>query len=247
MHQSQLAFYGLARQHSCMINLQTALDNWPTTVEDAVIVQNALRRRVSLNNEFTKIDLIAGVDVSYDIRNNISRAVVVTMRAGILKPSDPVIAYKETSFPYIPGFLSFREVPVLLEALQMLAQTPDLLMVDGQGIAHPRRFGIACHLGVLTGLPTIGVAKSRLIGRYQEPGLTKGTCSGLTDKNELIGTVLRSKDNTAPLFISPGHKIDHAAALDLVQRCLVKHRLPEPTRIADKISKQIAVQQPTLF
>ena len=143
-----------------------------------------------------------------------------------------------TGFPYIPGLLSFRELPVVLKALQQLSELPDLLMVDGQGIAHPRRLGIAAHLGIMLDWPAIGVAKSRLTGKYNEPGNRKGDQSPLLDKNEKIGTVLRSKDNTAPLFISPGHRMSQETALEFTLQCLVKHRLPEPTRIADKISKE---------
>jgi deoxyribonuclease V len=126
---------------------------------------------------------------------------------------------------------------VLLEALAQLPEKPDLLMVDGQGVAHPRRLGIAAHLGVLTDIAAIGVAKSRLCGHFKEPGPYKGDHQVLKDRSEMIGYVLRSKDKTNPLFISAGHRITHDTALKLVLQCLIKHRLPEPTRIADKLSK----------
>lgn len=210
----------------------------PKDVSDAIAMQKQLRLQVNLRNSLNNPQLIAGVDCSYDIKNNISYAVVVLMRMGEFKPLNIIRAQAPTTFPYIPGFLSFREIPVILKALQQLEQMPDLFMVDGQGVAHPRRFGIAAHLGVLTHIPAIGVAKSLLCGHYQEPLMTKGSCSDLIDKNEKIGTVLRSKDNIKPLFISPGHLIDHETAVEITLRCLLRHRLPEPTRIADKLSKQ---------
>ena len=211
---------------------------WPRTIEEAVAVQKQLRHQVRIENSFDKIELIAGVDVSYDIQSNLTQAFVVLMTIRDLKPVSHVVARVPTTFPYVPGFLSFRETPAVLQALAQLPDKPDLLMVDGQGIAHPRRFGIACHLGVLTDIPAIGVAKSRLTGNYTAPEMQKGSTSPLTDKGEIIGAVLRSRDNTNPLFVSPGHRIDLNTTLDLVKRCIVKHRLPEPTRIADKLSKE---------
>src|SRR5262249_46364583 len=140
-------------------------------------------------------------------------------------------------FPYIPGLLAYREIPAILAALSKLKTIPDLLMVDGHGIAHPRRMGIAAHLGVILDMPTIGVAKSRLTGSFQEPGPTKGDRSALMAGKECIGTVLRSRDNVHPLFISPGHRVSMDTALALTLRCLTRYRLPEPTRMADKYSK----------
>lgn len=212
-------------------------DPWPETAADAVVVQKALRDRIRIVNDFGKLEIVAGVDVSYNLQNKLSRAVVVLMRLNDLKPIAHAVEYLPTTFPYVPGFLSFREIPVVLKALNALPQSPDILMVDGQGVAHPRRLGIAAHLGLLTDLPSIGVAKSRLTGKYTEPGAHKGDHTLLMDKQEQIGTVLRSKDNTNVLFISPGHRVDHDTALGLTLRCLTKYRLPEPTRLADKISK----------
>ena len=187
---------------------------------------------------FKALRTVAGVDVSYDIKQNISYAFIVAMKLDELLPLTTVKAELPTAFPYIPGLLSFREIPIILKALDLLKEKPDLLMVDGQGIAHPRRMGIASHLGVLMDIPAIGVAKSRLTGKYEEPGPQKGNTSLLFHKEERIGTVLRSKDNTLPLFISPGHRMSHETALKITLDCLRRHRLPEPTRIADKLSKQ---------
>jgi deoxyribonuclease V len=210
---------------------------WPETASDAVIVQNELRDRVRIENDFGEINIIAGVDVSYDIKSNLTRAFIVLLDYQTLQLTHSVKAVLPTKFPYIPGFLSFREIPTILEALKMLPKIPDLLMVDGQGIAHPRRMGIAAHLGVLTDMPTIGVAKSRLTGYNKEPGPNKGDRTDLHYKHEKIGTVLRSKNNVKPLFISPGHRVDQDMAVDITMHCLTKYRLPEPTRLADKLSK----------
>jgi deoxyribonuclease V len=209
----------------------------PKNKEDAILLQKNLRNKIFIKNDFSKLETIAGVDVSYDIKNNISRAVIVSMNFKNLTVLSSIIAYEPTTFPYIPGLLSFREIPVILKALNEIEQPPDILMVDGQGIAHPRRLGIAAHLGILTNIPAIGVAKSRLTGCYQEPGLLKGEQSLLLSGKERIGTVLRSKNNIKPLFISPGHRIDHETAVAITLKCLTRYRLPEPTRLADKLSK----------
>ena len=176
----------------------------------------------------------------------------------ILQPSRSSNRYKTfvpVDFPYIPGLLSFREIPAILVALAQLSAQPDLLMVDGQGIAHPRRMGIAAHLGVHLDRPAIGVAKSRLTGDFAMPGPLRGDHTPLMAGQTQIGTVLRSRDGVSPLFISPGHRMDQATALAYTLHCLGRHRLPEPTRLADKYSKcgKAAVQakqetgQGTLF
>lgn len=218
-----------------MINTSNII--WPTNAKEAIMIQQELRNKVQITDEFNTIECIAGIDCSYDIKSNLSFAIIVIMKLNELAPLEIVRAELPTSFPYVPGLLSFREIPVILDAFKQLKMHPDLLMVDGQGIAHPRRLGIAAHLGVLLDIPSIGVAKSKLTGQYQEPKLLKGSRSELTDKGTKIGTVLRTKDKVKPLFISPGHRIGHESAVDLVLRCLTKYRLPEPTRIADKISK----------
>jgi deoxyribonuclease V len=213
------------------------MESWPHTITEATKVQNELRHRVRLENDFGTIHIIAGIDVSYDIKTDRTRAFIVLIDAETLQPLADIKSDVPTTFPYIPGYLSFREIPAILEAMKKLPLRPDLLMVDGHGIAHPRRLGIAAHLGALIDMPSIGVGKSRLTGIYHEPDLFKGAHSLLMDRRERIGTVLRSKDNVKPLFISPGHRIDHDTAVSIVQKCLTKYRLPEPTRIADKLSK----------
>lgn len=142
-------------------------------------------------------------------------------------------ADEPTRFPYIPGLLSFRELPVIRAALAQLPQQPDLVLCDGQGVAHPRRLGIATHLGLVTGLITVGVGKSRLVGTHTEPGPTKGASTALMDGDEQVGTVLRSRDRVRPLFVSPGNGIDHLSAASWVLACCTRYRLPEPVRAAD--------------
>lgn len=209
----------------------------PKSPQDALSIQQEMRSYVKINDDFGPVKLIAGIDVGYDLKTNISKAALVIMHIEQLMPLETAIATDTTPFPYIPGLLSFREAPVIIKALAQAKKNPDLIFIDGQGIAHPRRLGIASHIGVLTGQPTIGVAKSVLCGHYMEPGKQKGASEPLIHKGEKIGTVLRSRDNVKPLFISPGHKISHESAVDFVVRCLTRYRLPEPTRIADKLSK----------
>jgi deoxyribonuclease V len=139
-------------------------------------------------------------------------------------------------FPYVPGYLSFREIPVVLAALARLRQQPDLILCDGQGIAHPRRVGIASHLGVLTGTPTIGVAKSRLIGEHEEPRAVRGVWSALRDGEELIGAVLRTRVGTKPLYVSIGHRVSLETAIEFVLACTTRYRLPETTRAAHRLA-----------
>ena len=217
---------------------------WPESIEAARAIQEGMRHKVVVEDGFGPVRTIAGVDVGYDMERNLGRASIVVVDAKTMEPVASAQAYLTPGFPYVPGFLSFREMPVILRALACLPDRPDMLMVDGQGIAHPRRFGIACHLGVETGLPSIGVGKSLLTGRYEEPNFSKGSTSILIDRkgDEQIGTVLRSKDKVNSLFISPGHLISQDSAVRMVMQCLTKYRLPEPTRLADKFSKTIKEQ-----
>lgn len=209
----------------------------PQSQAQARAMQDALRLRLDLRNRFDGIDTVAGIDVGYDNEKGLAHASVVVMRLATLAPLEQAQAFVPVAFPYIPGLLSFREIPALLAALAQLSRLPDLLMVDGQGIAHPRRMGIAAHLGVLLDMPSIGVAKSRLTGKFDAPGPRKGDASPLMAGKERIGTVLRSKEKTNPLFISPGHRVDVDTALELTLACLTRYKLPEPTRLADKYSK----------
>lgn len=209
----------------------------PESVAQACAIQDTLRPKVKLQNDFATIDLIAGIDVGYDPARGLAHASVVIIPIGTLKVIEQVQSWIPVDFPYIPGLLSFREIPAILAALAQLSHIPQLLMVDGQGIAHPRRLGIAAHLGAILDMPSIGVAKSRLTGRFDMPGPRKGDTSPLMSGSERVGTVLRSRDEVNPLFISPGHRIDVETALAFTLQCLTRYRLPEPTRLADKLSK----------
>lgn len=209
----------------------------PPQIAGAIAIQNDLRSRIRLTDDFPRLRTIAGVDVGYDLDLALTKAVIAVMDWETLTLQRSAIAYMPTDFPYISGFLAFREIPAILKALDCLPEKPDLLMVDGQGVSHPRRTGIAAHLGVVTDLPAIGVAKSRLCGRHAPLGEAPLSQTPLTDKGEHIGTVLRSKARCNPLFVSAGHRISHETALAITHHCLKAYRLPEPTRIADRISK----------
>lgn len=214
-----------------------AADENALTPQEALRIQQNMRGRVRIEDDFPPLKTIVGIDVGYDPRDNVSKAALVLMDLSTLTPLKSLAVMAPTPFPYIPGLLSFREAPVILQTLAELSEPPDMLFIDGHGIAHPRRLGIASHIGVLTGLPAIGVAKSVLCGTYEEPGPEKGRMTPLIHKGERIGTVLRSREKVKPVFISPGHRIGHESAVDIVLHCLTKYRLPEPTRLADKLSK----------
>lgn len=213
------------------------LDSWPETPKAAIALQSALQAQVSLIDQLpTPVTHVAGVDAGFETEGTVTRAAVVVLAFPTLTLVDHSLVRCPTTFPYIPGLLSFRELPAVLEALRNLTTIPDLILCDGQGIAHPRRFGIASHLGVMLDRPTIGVAKSRLIGTHGEVAAEKGTWQPLMDKGETIGAVLRSRTNTNPLYVSCGHKISLPTALDYVLRCTPKYRLPETTRLADRLA-----------
>lgn len=209
----------------------------PESADHARKIQNELRHRVIVDDRFPAPRTIAGIDVGYDLQENASRGALVLMDARTLELLKVIVETDLTPFPYIPGLLSFREAPVVLKMLSRLPALPDILMIDGQGIAHPRRLGIASHIGVITGLPAIGVAKSVLCGTYTDPGPDKGAKEPLIHHGEKIATAYRSRTNVKPIFISPGHRIGHDSAVAMVERCLTRFRLPEPTRMADKFSK----------
>jgi deoxyribonuclease V len=209
---------------------------WPTTIAEARDIQIRLHDQVITEDSLPKIHYVAGVDVGFEDKGKTTRAAVAVLNFPQLELVEESVVRLPTAFPYIPGYLSFRELPGILAALAKLTRLPDLILCDGQGIAHPRRFGLACHLGVLINRPTIGVAKSRLIGEYQGPGQHKGAWSPLIDKEELVGAVLRTRDNVNPLFISSGHRISLTTAIDFVLACTTRYRLPETTRQAHKLA-----------
>lgn len=209
---------------------------WPATISEAIAIQEQLRGEVIAADALGTVQYVAGVDVGYQSDSSTARAAVAVLSFPDLQLLEYKIARRETAFPYIPGFLSFREVPAVLDALEALSLVPDLLLCDGQGIAHPRRFGLACHLGVLTDIPSIGVAKSRFIGEYDELPAERGSWQPLRDKGETIGAVLRTRSGVNPLYVSIGHRVSLPAAIDYVLRCTPKYRLPETTRWADKLA-----------
>ncbi|MBD2447839.1 deoxyribonuclease V [Nostoc sp. FACHB-152] len=210
---------------------------WPQTVEEAIKIQENLREQVITEDRFSEpIRYVAGVDMGFEADGTISRAAVAVLSFPDLQVVETTLAHRPTSFPYIPGFLSFREIPAVLDALEKIQTAPDIILCDGQGIAHPRRLGIASHLGVILDMPTIGVAKSLLIGKHQELAETRGSWQPLIHKGETIGAVLRTRLGVKPLYISSGHKVSLPTAIDYVLRCTPKYRLPETTRIADKLA-----------
>lgn len=209
---------------------------WALTAEAAIVIQQELRQEVITQDQFGTVHYVAGIDVGFEEDGAITRAAVAVLTYPELEFCDQAIARRPTTFPYIPGFLSFREVPAVLDALEQVKTIPDLLLCDGQGLAHPRRFGIACHLGVLTNLPAIGVAKSRLIGTHEEPPNQRGAWVPLRHKEETIGAVLKSRVGTHPLYISSGHRVSLETAIAYVMGCTTKYRLPETTRHAHKLA-----------
>jgi deoxyribonuclease V len=168
-----------------------------------------------------------------------TRAAIAVLRFPSLESVEDAIAKRPTRFPYIPGLLSFREIPAVLDALAHLSIRPDLLLCDGQGYAHPRRFGLACHLGVVTDLPTIGVAKSRLVGEYEGLGMEKGSRAPLRHEGEVVGVVLRTRDRVRPLYVSIGHRVSLDTAVEYVLACTTRYRLPETTRRAHQLASEM--------
>jgi deoxyribonuclease V len=208
------------------------LHDWPATEADAVTLQTALAGRVDTSAHADGFELIAGCDIAYHLTEPRLFAAVVVLRAGDLTPVEEVTVTREVDFPYVPGLLSFREIPALLTAFADLRHTPDVAMLDGQGIAHPRRFGLACHLGLWLDIPCVGCAKSWLIGDYAEPGPHAGDAAPLTVGGEAVGAVVRSAAGAKPVFVSPGHRIGVESATAAVRRVLSGYRHPAPTRAA---------------
>lgn len=216
--------------------MTTDLHSWELTPAEAREAQRALAARVWRQDRLGKVQRIAGVDVGFEQGGAVTRAAVVVLSWPELEVVERVLARVPTSFPYVPGLLSFRELPAILQAFDQLAAKPDLVLCDGQGIAHPRRFGIACHLGVWLDLPTIGIAKKRLVGHHDEPGDEMGASTPLWDKEEQIGTVLRTRQGVKPVFVSTGHRVSQETVLDWVLKCLTRYRLPEPIRQAHHLA-----------
>ena len=199
-------------------------------------MQEKLCHRVITEDLFGDIKYVAGVDVGYSNDNRITQGAIAVLSFPELELKEQAIAKRPTSFPYIPGLLSFREIPAILDAFKKLNIIPDLLLCDGQGLIHPRRFGLACHLGVLVNIPSIGVAKSHYIGKYDAVGLEKGNWQPLIYQEKVIGAVVRSRTGVKPIYVSTGHKISLKTAINYVLKCTSKYPLPETTHRADKLA-----------
>jgi deoxyribonuclease V len=208
------------------------LHPWNVTPAEAAKIQNDLKERISPADDFDKIEQVGGVDVTYKKGSSKATAAAVVLSFPGLAVLETRVVEGEVSFPYVPGLFSFREIPLLIPALEKLKTTPQVMLVDGQGIAHPQRMGLAAHLGILMDIPTIGCAKSRLLGTHEEPSKEKGACSYLYDKAEVIGAVVRTRTNISPVYVSIGHKISLLTAVELVLKCITKFRIPEPLRTA---------------
>lgn len=212
---------------------------WPRTVEEAERVQRELAERVRIPSGTVPAPrLVAGLDVSYAKESERLAAAAVVVDTTTHAVVEETVVKGFAAFDYYPGLLAFREVPILLQALRHLETAPDLLLCDGQGLAHPRRCGLACHLGVLTGLAAIGCAKTHFVGEHAEPGLDRGQCVPLVDSGQTVGEVLRTQDGVKPVYVSPGHAIGFAQASDVVLALCSQYRLPDPIRRADHISRR---------
>ena len=223
------------------------LHPWDLSPKQAIALQKELAGAVVRSDRFgpggrRNVRRIAGLDVAFADAGRVTRAAAVLLDYPGLAVVERALIERPTAFPYVPGLLSFREVPALLEVLGRLHDTPDLILCDGHGYAHPRRFGLACHLGLWLDAPTIGVAKSRLIGSHGEPGPLKGDAAwlhadGAAPPGERIGAVLRTRERVKPVYVSAGHRVGLRTAMALTLACTTRYRLPEPTRLADTLSK----------
>ncbi|KIX85369.1 endonuclease V [candidate division TM6 bacterium JCVI TM6SC1] len=215
------------------------LHEWNVSPEQAIALQRTLASQIVQEDYLSDVQFIAGVDMALSLHHGRGRAAVVVLTYPDLHVVEEQVHEDVLLMPYIPGLLSFRELPCILGAFEKLVRIPDLIMVDGMGIAHPRRLGIACHLGLWLNIPTIGCGKSILAGKYDHNALSeeKGSCTPLISRGTIIGQVVRTRTKVAPLFISSGHLISLKTSVEYVLACATKYRLPEPTRLADKLSK----------
>ncbi|MBI5866061.1 MAG: endonuclease V [Planctomycetes bacterium] len=214
------------------------LHSWPKTASAAIRIQERLAGDLEFSQITSEPELIAGVDCAFSRDESRTIAGVVVWRRRERGICETRVAQARCTFPYIPGLLSFRELPAVLSALSALRNVPDVVLCDAQGLAHPRAMGLACHLGLWLNLPTIGCAKSRLCGEFDEPGPRRGQSSPLLLKGRQVGVVLRTRDRVKPLFVSPGHRCDIESATRLTLEAAVRYRLPEPTRLAHQLVTQ---------
>jgi deoxyribonuclease V len=209
---------------------------WDLTPKDAIALQTALRGRVVREDRIGVVRRIAGVDVGFEQDGRVTRAAVAVLEYPGLALAEQVVVRVATTFPYVPGLLSFREAPAVLAAFEKVRAAPDLILYDGQGIAHPRRFGIASHVGLLLDCPSIGVAKSRLVGAHKMPANRRGAWTPLRDAGEVIGAVLRTRAGVKPLYVSIGHRVSLETAVRWTLACVTRYRLPETTRWAHRLA-----------
>jgi deoxyribonuclease V len=212
------------------------IHRWDLTPKEAIALQEQLRDRIIREDRLGAVRYVAGVDVGFEQDGAMTRAAVAVLDFPGLELVDQAIARSPTTFPYVPGLLSFREAPAVLEAFSGLRTQPDLILYDGQGLAHPRRLGIASHVGLLLDIPSIGVAKTRLIGEHGRVPLTKGKWTPLRDGEETIGAVLRTRAGVKPLFVSIGHRVSLQTAIRYVMACVTRYRLPQTTRWAHRLA-----------
>lgn len=210
--------------------------SWDVTPGEAVAIQERLRGAVVAEDDFNPVQHVAGIDIGFLERNSITRAAAVVLSFPDLQLKEQVVVHRPTTFPYVPGLLSFREAPAALEALAQLTIRPDLLLCDGHGLAHPRRLGLACHIGLLSDIPSVGVAKTRLVGEHDPVPESRGSRQPLWHQGEKVGVVLRTRDRVRPLYVSIGHRISLGSAVDYVLACTPKYRLPETTRQAHRLA-----------
>ncbi len=212
--------------------------HWNLTPREAMRLQEQLRERVVLEDRFGTLRYVAGADLAFDPKTDLAFAAVIVYRFPELVEVERRFARKRLRFPYVPGLLSFRESPVLLAGFARLRTEPGLILIDGHGLAHPRLFGIACHLGLLLDKPAIGCAKSLLVGESDEPGRRAGSTSPLVFQGRRVGTVLRTRDDVKPIFVTQGHRVSLETAVKLVRQCLDGTRIPKPTREADHAARE---------
>jgi len=207
---------------------------WNLTPREAIRLQERLRERVVLSDRLGRIQYVAGADMAFDPETQVAFGGVIVYRFPDLEEVERRMARRKLRFPYVPGLLSFRECPILMAALARLHTRPDLILIDGHGRAHPRLFGIACHVGVLFDLPAIGCGKSLLVGGYTEPGWRAGSATPLDYHGERVGVVLRTRDRVKPIYVTQGNRVSLDTAVKLVRKCLDGYRIPKPTREADR-------------
>lgn len=214
-----------------------AVHRWDVTAREGINIQTELAAKVVEEDDFGQVELVAGVDVGFEDNNTVTRAAIAVLTFPELAFVEKSVARLPTSFPYVPGLLSFREGPAIMRAFEGLSAMPDLLLFDGQGIAHPRRLGIASHIGVLKNVPSIGVAKSRLWGEAREPlAPEKGAWTPLWHGDEIVGAVVRTRTNVNPLYVSIGHRVSLQTAIKYVLACTTRYKLPETTRWAHRLA-----------